>query len=108
MVKRLVAAYLEVNRSPYAFTGKDAKAVQRLLALTPDDDEIERRWREAMTRKYGGCSGLPMFASRFNEYVPRPEKPVTAGTAADWKVPPGTTIVGTMKTGLAPGEDIGL
>jgi hypothetical protein len=71
MVKRLVEAYEEMRNAPYAFTGKDAKVVQRLLAMCKDDNEIEVRWRVALTRQYGGVADLALFAARFNDYAPK-------------------------------------
>ena len=51
MVAALVEVYEEETRgSRYAFTGRDAKAVTALLALSDDDEEIRFKWSTALAK----------------------------------------------------------
>lgn len=53
MVAALTAIYAEETRgSRYAFGGRDAKAVQHLLRLTADDDEVHFKWRTALRASF--------------------------------------------------------
>lgn len=53
MVTALTQAYTEETRgSRYGFTPRDAKHVQQLLALSPDDAEILFKWRTALRASF--------------------------------------------------------
>lgn len=69
----------------YAFAGKDAAAVTRLLGMG-SDAEILGRWRHALSlgARWPGTSSLPGLADRWNELTttgpPRQPADVTRGT----------------------------
>lgn len=68
----LCEEFLKARGSPYGHSGAiDAKAVQRLLAMSRDVEEHLARWRRALGRPgaQGGCSSIAIFASRWNEYA---------------------------------------
>lgn len=66
---RLVATYERIKKQKYGFDGaKDAAAVKRLLGMAGvSDDEIDRRWVNSLTDKFG-AHGIAAFAVSFNRW----------------------------------------
>lgn len=68
LMKRLKAVFLEVKGVEYDADGADSAAVTKLCKRTESDDEVERRWRRALTtRGHPGTSSLVTFNARWNE-----------------------------------------
>lgn len=71
---RLLHAFLEIRKAPYAFEGVDGKKISELLPLGTDD-EIVRRWREALTGEFPTVSTLAEFKKAWNHYAGDGPKP---------------------------------
>ena len=81
----LCRVFEEVRKRQYGFQGgQDARAITRLLAFTPDDAEIERRWRAALavTSRWDCVHSIAVFASRWNAPTSAETNPVAQ---RDWR-----------------------
>jgi hypothetical protein len=87
----LVAAYGAILKRAYSFDGgKDGSAVRRLIGMCSDDEEIIRRWCEAISlAAHPGTKSIAVFAARFNEYVgkgpPQRKGGYVYAQDVDWK-----------------------
>lgn len=67
---KLVTGFREATGTDYGFQGgKDAKGIDTLLGICPDDEEIVSRWRTAWGRSgYQRPKDISDFASKWNLY----------------------------------------
>jgi hypothetical protein len=95
--KALCEDFKELKGAEYSFNGKDAKAVQLLLARG-SPEEVRARWRCALRlQKYPGTSDLSQLNERWNDFAglqeaerigpkratPKPEPPCEACGASE-------------------------
>lgn len=83
LVAALCAEYRSATGGEYRFEGKDAKAVTRLLASSPDDGEIVRLYAVSVRmREWPGTADMTLFADRWNELLrrsPPPQRKLASG-----------------------------
>jgi len=74
---KLFTAFREITGTDYGFQGgKDAKGIDQLLSICPDDEEILTRWRAAWDRTgFQRPKDIPDFVSKWNLYALPDTKP---------------------------------